>query len=126
MSLFEQRVSKEAFIAPMRYQTKQLAVRAIRLFRKLPPTQEARVVGKQFLRSATSTGANYPAACRARSEAEYFAKLSITIEEADERSFWLKLLDEASILPAVRLKALHADFLEVVSILSKARKTTKA
>ena len=119
MALFEQRVSKEEFIATMRRQTKQLAVRSIRLFRELPPAEEARVVSKQFLRSATSTGANYHAACRARSEAEYFAKLS------DECVFWLELTDEASILPALRLKALHADFLEVVSILSKARKTTK-
>lgn len=124
MPLFEKKVSKEEFVDTMRRQTKHLAVRTIRLYRELPPAEEARVVGKQLLRSATSTGANYRAACRARSEAEYFAKLSITVEEADESSFWLEVMEEAGILPANRLSALHADFEEVVAILSKARKTT--
>lgn len=82
------------------------------------------MVGKQFLRSATSTAASYRAACRTRSEAKYFAKLSITVEEADESTLWLEMMHEAEILPVARLTSIRTDFEEVVAILSKARKTT--
>jgi four helix bundle protein len=67
--------------------TKQLAIRIIRMFRALPKTDEARAIGKQLLRSATSAAANYRAACRARSKAEFVAKISIVLEEMDETVF---------------------------------------
>jgi|GEM_PF-5122938 len=70
--------------------TKQLAVRIIRMFRALPKTDEARVIGKQLLRSGTSVAANYRAACRARSKAEFAAKISIVLEEIDETVFWME------------------------------------
>lgn len=67
--------------------TKQFALRVIRLYRALPRHEEARVIGKQLLRSGTSIGANYRAACRGRSKAEFVAKLGIVLEEADETVF---------------------------------------
>lgn len=64
--------------------TKRFALRILKLFRSLPGREEARILGKQILRSGTSIGANYRAACRARSRAEFIAKLGIVLEEADE------------------------------------------
>ncbi|UYZ59308.1 four helix bundle protein [Hymenobacter latericus] len=115
--------TKAEFTAALRQLTKDLALRVIRLHRQLPATEESRVIGRQLLRSATSVGANYRALCRARSEKEHFAKLSICIEEADETLFWLELLGEAEIVPASRLHELHHDYSRVVAILTTARKT---
>jgi four helix bundle protein len=68
--------------------TKRFALRVVKLYRSLPKSNEARILGKQLLRSGTSIGANYRAACRARSRAEFIAKLGIVLEEADETAFW--------------------------------------
>ena len=69
----------------LKERTKQFAIRIVRLFRTLPKNEEdARVIGKQVLRSGTSVGANYRAVCRARSTAEFIAKIGIVVEEADE------------------------------------------
>ena len=76
------------------------------------------------MRSASSTGANYRAACRARSKAEFYAKLSITIEEVDESLFWMEILVESTIIPANRLESLMQEATEIVKVLSKARKNT--
>lgn len=70
--------------------TKQIALRVIRLVESLPKTNSAQIIGKQLLRSATSVGANYRAACRGKSEADVISKLSI-VEEADESLYWLEL-----------------------------------
>ena len=78
--------------------TKQFARRIIKLFRILPKTEEARVIGRQVLRSGTSVAANYRAACRARSKVEFIAKMGIVVEEADETVFWLELLVDAQII----------------------------
>ena len=126
MALLDQRVSKEKFAETMRHQTKSLALRTIRLYRELPTTKDARVVGKQLLRSATSAAANYRAVCRARSEAEYFAKLSITVEEAGESARWLKTIIETDTLPAARGLPLHVDFEKITAILAKARKSASS
>jgi four helix bundle protein len=75
--------------------TKQLAVRVMRLVDSLPRRRSADVVARQLIQSATSTGANYRAACRGRSRAEFCAKLGIVEEEADETVYWLELLVEA-------------------------------
>lgn len=122
----DQAGSKAEFAEALRQLTKDLALRIIRLHRQLPATEEARVIGRQLLRSATSVGANYRAVCRARSGNEYFAKLSICIEEADETLFWLELLGEAEIVPTARLTDLHHDYSRVVAILTTARKTASS
>ena len=69
---------------------KQFAIRIVKLFRSLLRTDEARVMGKQVLRSGTSVAANYRAVCRARSKAEFIAKIGVVVEEADETVFWLE------------------------------------
>ena len=68
----------------MKNRTKDFAKKVISLCRQLPPTREGRLVGGQFFRSGTSVGANYRAACRARSKADFISKLSIVLEETDE------------------------------------------
>lgn len=68
----------------LRDRTKKFAIRIVKLFKALPKTEEARIVGKQLLRSGTSVGANYRAVCRARSHAEFIAKIGVVVEEADE------------------------------------------
>jgi four helix bundle protein len=81
--------------------TKQLALIVIRLSRRLPQSPEARIIGRQLLRSATSVAANYRAVCRARSTADFISKLGVVLEEADETLFWLELLVDAGVvLPA--------------------------
>lgn len=116
--------AKQAFIEEIKYRTKQFVLRSIKLFRALPSTEEARIIGKQFLRSSSSVGANYRAVCRSRSQKEFFAKLSITIEEADESLFWLEIISESKILPVEKLDSLMKEAEEIVKILSTARKSS--
>lgn len=115
---------KQEFIEEFKRRTKDFVLRSIRMFQALPKTEEAQILGKQFLRSASSTGANYRAACRARSKAEFYAKLSITIEEADESLFWMEILAESKIIPINRLENMMQEATEIIKVLSKARKNT--
>lgn len=114
------------FAQEMRHRTKAAALRVIRLCRQLPRTDEARIIGRQLLRSATSVGANYRAACRARSGAEYFAKLCICVEESDETLYWLELLTKAEIIQAERLASLHQEYNGITGVLAPARKRLRA
>lgn len=81
---------------------------------------------RQLLRSASSAAANYRATCRARSKAEFYAKLSIVIEEMDETLFWLELLEESGIHKSTSLKTIKDEAEILVRILSKARKTASS
>jgi len=110
----------------LRARTKQFALRVIRLFRSLPKTGEAQVIGKQLLRSGTSIGANYRAACRARSRADFVAKLGVVVEEADESVYWIELLGESGALNASRLKELETEAHELTAIFTAARQTSKS
>lgn len=114
---------KAAFNEVFRNRTKAAALRVIRLYQQLPRSGEADVLGKQLLRSATSVAANYRAACRGRSGAEWYAKLSICVEEADETQLWLELLGDAAIFPKAKLADLEKEYLEIVSVLATARKS---
>ncbi|MBW4619289.1 MAG: four helix bundle protein [Cyanosarcina radialis HA8281-LM2] len=96
--------------------TKQLGLRIIRLIEALPEKTSAQVIGKQLLRSGTSVGANYRAACRAKSTADILHKLSIVEEEGDETLYWLELLAEAEIVPESKLKSLMAETDEIVAM----------
>ncbi|MBL7983404.1 MAG: four helix bundle protein [Flavobacteriales bacterium] len=100
----------------LKYRTKQFALAIIALYKSLPKTTEAQVIGKQLLRSGTSVGANTRAAFRGRSTREYVAKLGIVIEEADECGFWLELLSDSGIMPITATSALHKEADELVSI----------
>ena len=100
----------------LRLRTKQFALRIIRLWRTLPSSEEARILGKQLLRCGTSVGANYRAACRARSKAEFIAKIGIVLEEADEAVFWLELLIEVGIGSHDKVQELAKEADELTSI----------
>ncbi len=113
------------FNETMRVRTKMASLRVIKLFQYLPRTTEAAVLGRQLLWSATSVTANFRAACQGRSDAEWYAKLCICVEEADETIFWLELLGDATIVPKPRLRNLEQEYLEIVSILATARKKAK-
>jgi four helix bundle protein len=90
----------------LRKRTKQFALRVIKLVEGLPKTQTARVIGNQLLRSSTSVPANYRASCRARSNAEFRAKLGIVEEETDESVFWIEMLVDAHLVKASRVEGL--------------------
>ncbi|MBI3646297.1 MAG: four helix bundle protein [Acidobacteriales bacterium] len=105
--------------------TKRFAVRILKLYRSLPKTEEARVLGKQILRSGTSIGANYRAASRARSRAEFVAKLGIVLEETDETAFWLELMQDAGIFPEPKLHDLAQEVNELIAIFVSSVRTAK-
>ena len=109
----------------MRARTKKFALRILNLFRALPRTAEAQIIGKQLLRSGTAVAANYRAACRSRSRAEFIAKVGIVIEEADESTLWLELLADAEILPQSRLKELLQEANELTAIFAATRQSTR-
>ena len=106
--------------------TKEFALRAIRLYRALPKSAETGVIGRQLLRSATSVGANYRAARRARSRAEFRAKMGVVEEEIDEALYWMQLLVESGIVKRERLQALMQEADELAAIVVASIKTSKA
>ena len=105
--------------------TKQLALRVIRLVEALPPSRTAEVIGKQMIRSATSVGANYRAACRGKSTADLIAKLSIVEEEADESLYWMELLVEAGLIPAEKVASLMSETNEILAMTVASIKTLR-
>jgi four helix bundle protein len=115
--------SKTDFVESFKRRTKQFVIDNIRLYRTLPKTEEARIVGRQLLRSSSSVGSNYRAACRARSEAEFYAKISIVVEEADESLFWMEILTEAEITQSAQVSQLMIEAQEILKVMAKARKT---
>ncbi len=117
-----------AFVAAntdLKERTKQFALRILRLYQALPRREESRVLGKQLLRSGTSVGANYRAACRGRSRAEFVAKLGIVLEEADETVFWLELLQESGIVSTQKLESLVQEARELTAIFTTSICTAK-
>jgi four helix bundle protein len=108
----------------LQQRTKRFALRILKLYRSLPKTDEGRILGKQILRSGTSIGANYRAACRARSRAEFVAKLGIVLEE-DETTFWLELMQDAGIFPDQKLQSLVREANELVAIFVTSVRTAK-
>lgn len=96
--------------------TKQFAIAGVKLYQTLSKDTASQVMGRQFLRSATSVGANTRSAFRGRSSKEFKSKLGIVIEEADECGFWLELMNETEIAEAARTDALLKEADELVSI----------
>src|SRR5216110_3565806 len=92
--------------ADLKARTNQFALRVIKLVDALPRTIQGRAVANQIIRSATSVAANYRAACRARSRAEFIAKIGVVEEEADEMSFWLELIVDSGLLSEGRIRPL--------------------
>jgi four helix bundle protein len=109
----------------LRERTKAFALRIVRLFQSLPRATEAQVMGKQLLRSGTSVAANYRAACRARSRAEFVAKLGVVLEEVDESVLWIEMLIDAKILKKERLDQLLNEARQLTAIFTASRQTAK-
>src|SRR4030095_15218800 len=106
--------------------TKEFALRIIRMFGTLPKSAEAQVLGKQLLRSGTSVGANYREAFRARSKAEFIAKVGDSLREIEESAYWLELLVEGRIVPVGKLDALCKETDELIAIFVSILKTSKS
>ena len=116
-------VSKVDFVTSIKARTKQFVLGSIKFYQTLPKTEEGKIIGRQFIRSASSVGANYRAACRSRSRAEFFSKLSIVVEEADETAFWIEILIESKITNSAEAQPLLKEVNEILAIVAKARKT---
>ena len=110
----------------LRARTKKFALRIIHLFQSLPRSPEAQVLGKQLLRSGTSVGANYRAAGRARSKAEFVSKIAIVVEEAAETVFWLECLIESGIVKPELLQDLLSEANELVAIFAASHRTSRS
>jgi len=110
----------------MKRRTKEFAKRVINLCRQLPESREGRLIGNQLFRSGTSVGANYRATCRARSKAEFIAKLGIVLEEADESLYWLEMLAETQVVKADLLAPLMKEADELVAIFVASLKTARS
>ena len=110
----------------LKKRTKQFGLQVIKLIESLPSSKAANVIGNQLLRSGTSVGANYRAACRARTKPDFISKAGISIEEADESLYWMEMLVEAGIMPKEKLRALMKEADEIVAILTASVKTARA
>jgi four helix bundle protein len=106
--------------------TKQFALRIMKLVGALPKSIQGRAIASQLMRSGTSVAANYRAACRSRSRAEFIAKLGTVEEEADETAFWLELIIEGSFLTAAQIQPLLIEAGEIVAITAVSKKTASA
>lgn len=107
----------------LKKRTKDFALMIIALYRMLPKTGEAKIIGNQLLRCGTSVGSNYRAACRGRSDREFYAKLCIVVEEADESVFWLEILNEAGVLSSKKIHPVLTEAWEILAIMAVSRKT---
>jgi four helix bundle protein len=110
----------------LKRRTKEFGLGAIRLVESLPAGATARTIGNQLLRSSVSVGANYRAACRGRSKADFIAKIGISLEEADECLYWMELLQETGIVEVEKLRALMNEADELVAIFTASIKTARA
>ena len=102
--------------------TKQFALRVLNLIDALPRPAGGRAISMQLVRAATSVGANYRSACRARSRAGFAAKLGVAVEEADESLYWLELVRDSKLLPENKLSHLLKEADELTAILASGRK----
>jgi four helix bundle protein len=110
----------------LRTRTKAFALRIIKMSQALPRSREANVLVQQVLRSATGMAANYRAAGRSRSKAEFIAKIGIVVEEADETVFWLEMLLDSGMVRPEKLQNLLAEATQLVAIFTASRKTAKS
>lgn len=106
----------------IRERLKAFSLRILEISDKLPETTRGKVINYQITKSGTSVYANYRAALRARSKAEFYSKLCISVEEADETEMWIELLISANILNTNQMNSLHEEILEILRILSSMRK----
>jgi four helix bundle protein len=102
----------------LKNRTKAFALRVMNLVDALPKSIKARAIANQLIRSGTSVAANYRAACRARSKAEFISKIGTVEEEADESALWMELIIEDKLLPDKKVRSLHTEASELVAIMA--------
>ena len=107
----------------MKMRTKNFALRILNLAEKLPRGVKGWILADQIGRAGTSVAANYRAACKGRSKAEFIAKLGVAEEEADEVQFWLEMITEDGLVPAHRLSELQQEARELTAIIAASRKS---
>lgn len=105
--------------------TKQIGLEVIKLVDELPNKPSAWAIAKQIIRSSTSIGANYRAACRAKSSADFINKLKIVEEESDETQYWLEVLEESNLINSYRIEVIKKEVNEIVSIVVASIKTAR-
>ncbi len=109
----------------LRQRSRRFAERIVKLYRALPKSPEAQVLGKQLLRAGTSVAANYRSACRSRSRSEFASRMAVVMEEADESMFWLGMIKEAGIFSEERLASLLAEANELTAIFTASQHTAR-
>ena len=106
----------------IRDRLKEFALKILELSEMLPNSERGKVLNRQLIRSGTSVYANYSAALRGRSKAEFYAKLSIVVEESDETEMWIDLIISSGILSSPFIRNLHSESMELLKILASMRK----
>ena len=109
----------------IKYRTKQIGLKIIKLVDDLPNKPSALAISRQIIRSSTSIGANYRAACRAKSKPDFINKLKIVEEETDETIYWLEILEEGSLIKKEKISDLIKETHEILSIIVASINTTK-
>ena len=109
----------------MKTRTKVFAVQIVKFYKALPKTDEARVLGRQVLRSGTSVAANYRAVCRSKSKADFISKMGTVVEEADETLLWFELFEDAEVCAPDKVNKLKSEADELLRIFSTALGTAK-
>jgi four helix bundle protein len=110
-------------VCDLKKRTKAFALRVMKMVEALPKSVCGRALGSQLVRAGTAVGANYRAACRSRSRAEFIAKIGVVVEEADESAFWMELIVEGGVLPKHMVEPLLGEANELVAIMNASRKT---
>jgi len=109
----------------LKLRTKKFALAVIKFFAELPKNETCRILGRQLLRSGTSVGANYRAACRAKSTADFISKMGTVEEEADESGYWLELLVEDGQVSTAKAAPLIKEAYELVAIVVSSINTAR-
>ena len=109
----------------LKHRTKQFALRIMKLVGALPGTVVGKVISGQLVRAGTSVGANYRAACRARSPAEFVSKLGVVEEESDECGYWMELIEESGLMPQSKIKLLLQEADELTAIMAASIRTVR-
>jgi four helix bundle protein len=107
----------------LKARTKKFSLRVIKLVGALPKNVEGRAIGNQLIRSGTSVGANYRAACRGRSKTEFISRLGVVEEEADESAFWMEMIIESGLMEKKLVEPLLNEANEIVAIMTASRKS---
>ncbi len=114
--------SKNEFIERFKAKTKRMAVDVVKCVNEIKPGKSSSIIAYQIIKSATSTGANYRAACKARSEKEFYAKMSIVVEETDETLYWLEIIEDLDLIDnTTEIKRLQQETIEILKVVTTAR-----